>query len=155
MRLYGILNRRGDYAVAMAMPSDIARFGVYDARNRAAIEAISKLVPKVTKEPVQLHVDTSLWYGVRKWAGEQGYRVATRKGGDSWVWAASIFAKVNADAMFYGWAKLLPDWAPDFGKGTLRKRDKKLLRKIGPTPFHRVKGYAKDWWKKLLKRERN
>ena len=152
MRLYRTLSRRGDYTVTLAMPSDIARLGIYEARNLAAREAITRIVGKRPKhESVQIHADTSLWHGLRKWASEQGYRLTTRKGGDNWVWAASIFAKVNADAMFYGWGKLLQKWGPDFGRGSVRKRDKELLKTTGPTPFHRVRGYAKEWWKKLLK----
>lgn len=151
MALYRRLSDAGDYVVAVAMPSDIARLGIYEARNIAAQEAISRLVAKAPKHvPIQIHADTSLWYGLRKWAAQQGYRLATRKGGNGWVWAASIFAKVNADAMFFGWGKLLPQWGPDFGRGNVRKRDKQLLRKEGPTPFHRVKGYAKEWWNKLI-----
>jgi len=151
MALYRKLAERGDYVVTLAMPSDIARLGIYKARNIAAMEAITRLVGDTPgNEPIQIHADTSLWYGLRKWASGKGYRIATRKGGNSWVWAASIFAKVNADAMFFGWGKLLPEWGPDFGRGTVRKRDEMQLNTIGPTPFHRVKGYAKSWWEKLI-----
>jgi ribonuclease HII len=151
IKWYRKLSNRGDYVVTMAMPSDIARLGIYEARNQAAREAISRLAAKLPKkEPIQIHADTSLWYGIHKWATKQGFRIATRKGGDGWVWAASIFAKVNADAMFYGWGKMLPAWGPDFGRGSIRNRDKELLIERGPTPFHRARGYAKEWWNKIL-----
>ena len=153
MQWYRKLSRHGDYVVTLAMPSDIARLGIYAARNAAAKEAISRLVANAPRNvPIHIHADTSLWYGLRKWARDNGYRIATRKGGNGWVWAASIFAKVNADAMIYGWGKLLPKWGPDFGRGSVRKCDKTLLQTVGPTPFHRGKGYAKEWWSKLLRK---
>jgi len=44
MALYRKLAERGDYVVTLAMPSDIARLGIYKARNIAAMEAI---IPRV------------------------------------------------------------------------------------------------------------
>ena len=149
VKLFTKLSEVGHYTVNICMPSEIEMFGVYEARNQAGKDTISRLCKFIGDKHAQVHCDQSFAKAFRQDNGVQ-YNIKAATGGNPLSWAASIFAKVTADAMFLGYGSLFPDYGPDFGKGCLRNKDKALLRAVGPTPFHRKYGYAKDWWESLL-----
>jgi len=147
VELFNQLSQTGHYVISLAMPSDIERFGVYRARNQAAAEAVRRIMLSLPKRlrtnKTELHADESL---AKPFSSDFDpfLDVKSITGGDEWVWAASICAKVTADALFYGFAALYPEYAPNFSKGLIKPHDKELLMTIGPTPFHRRRGYANN-----------
>lgn len=146
------------YIVEIAAVNHLSHLGIYGARNQAIWRAINGLVNIMPGDPKDIRV---LIDGLESWRPaieKQGRRLHSIdfeliKGGDEIIpaiSAASIIAKVYADALFEGWAKYWPKFnmmASDHG--SCGKKHIKMLRKYGPTPIHRTKGYAKRWWKQI------
>jgi len=66
------------------------------------------------------------------------------------VSAASIVARVYADALFEGFGKFYPGYGFEHDHGSPSKAHIEALRKAGPSPYHRT-NYAVGWWERIRK----
>jgi len=111
--LYNKLCGVGNYVIAVANPSDIQLLGIYQARNQAAFEAVNRSLLQIAKlydmPTVEIHADKSMAKALRLYTfSYKKLKIMEFKGGDKWVWSASILAKTFVDALFYGYANFYP-----------------------------------------------
>jgi ribonuclease HII len=67
--------------------------------------------------------------------------------------AASIVARVYIDALFEGYDHFWPGFNLRKNHGSPDKVMYKKLRRNAPAPVFRTKGYASEWWKKIMNNE--
>ncbi len=164
LRAFNWLQWNSLYVVEIATVNHIAAFGVHRARNIAMYRAMTGLVglsnlstKKLTR--YEIVVDgppikdlTELW----KLAPAENADLTFVVNGDEKVKvvsAASIIAKVYVDATFEGWEVYWPGFGMNRDHGSPSKAHEAHLRKWGPSPIHRQKGYAEEWWREILSGE--
>lgn len=144
------------YIVEVAGVNHLSHLGIYGARNQAIWRAINGLVNIMPeKNNIKILIDgLESWRPAIEKQGTYSVDFELIKGGDKIIpaiSAASIIAKVYVDALFEGWAKYWPEFnmmASDHG--SCGKKHLNALRKHGPTPIHRTRGYAHRWWKLII-----
>jgi ribonuclease HII len=139
----------GLYCVVPASVSAISQVGVYRARNWAmglAIKGLLELRPVehilIDGKPIKLNLPNNVSTDFIIQGDEKSYLMG----------AASIVAKVYTDALFEGYGNLWPGYGINvpFDHGSLSKQHKEALRELGPTPVHRTRHYAPEWWRRIL-----
>lgn len=160
LRLFKALQKTSHYAVVPATVNDIDSLGIYKARNLAMVQAGGLLLRKLHQLGIRDQVAKIVLDGYfsKKWlsmfsAEWLGYEVEAVIDGDAKIYelgAASIVARVYADALFAGFGQFYPGYDLEKCHGSPSKKMYDKLREAGPTPYHRT-NYAKDWWDKIMK----
>jgi ribonuclease HII len=162
VELFKELSKKSHYSVHIATVNDISGLGIYQARNLAVEMAGLCLLKKIRSKGYgwpnkQIIIDGHF---AKKWLlhYESTFTVPTicMIGGDSKVYeisAASIVAKVYVDMIFDGMARDYPGYRLDKNHGSPDPEMYEKLRSDGPTPFHRIEGYGKEWWDKIMEGE--
>ena len=152
LELFAKINEIGSYSIQLATPNDIAVLGIYEARNSAAelaiIELNRKLCIQTGREAELILVETSM-----KKLSIKYLQIQVIRNGDQLsylIGAASIVAKVYIDALFEGYDKFWPGYNLSSNHGSVRSIHKQGLKELGPSPIHRTRNYASNWWAKLL-----
>ena len=126
------------HAVARVYPKGIDRLNISRAANRAAWRAFLRLCPDGTAEShPEILLDGGLY--LKRKGHVPGARTIVR--GDEAVPAiqmASILAKVSRDGFMVKMARRYPGYGFDVHKGYATRSHREALRKLGPTPIHRL-----------------
>lgn len=167
LKLFEKLHETGSYSIVLATVNDINELGIYKARNLAIEFAIYKLIRKVRANDVyyQGSIEKVLidGYFKKEWLNDLSVVLKIRYfgnyipvecmvNGDELVYeisAASIVARVYADALFAGFGKFYPGYNLERCHGSPDKTMYKKLRESGPTPYHRT-NYGLGWWEKIM-----
>lgn len=162
LRAFDWLQWNSLYVIEVASVNHIGLFGVHAARSlamyRAAMGIIGlsnlladkpgiEFVAVVDGPPIKELAE--LWKMCPPDNADLGFVID----GDDYVpaiSAASIAAKVYVDAMFEGWEKFWPGCGMNNDHGSPSKRHEEFLKQWGPSPIHRQRGYAPDWWTTLI-----
>jgi len=154
LELFPKLQRWGHYQVQVASVNEINDIGIYLARNRAIIQAIRGLMSRLQPTGrVRIIIDgkfSEAWLARIRTPGTETECII---GGDEKVYecgAASIIARVYADSLFEGFGKFYPGYGFEHDHGSPSKNHIEALRKKGPSPYHRTKNYAAEWWKRIM-----
>ena len=163
LQLFTGLQQSGHYAVAPATVNDINDLGIYVARNLAMVQAGGSLLRKLYQLGIRDEVDHFVLDGYfsKKWLAVfsnewLGFDVEGIIDGDQTIYelgAASIVARIFADALFEGWGKFWPGYRLEKNHGSPDPRMYEKLRESGPTPVHRTK-YGRGWWEKIMGKQR-
>lgn len=159
LRLFAALQKASHYCVVPATVNDINGIGIYVARNLAMVQAGGMLLRKLQQLGERDAVERFVLDGYfsKKWlamfSGEWlGIAVESIIDGDAKVYelgAASIVARVYADALFEGWGRFWPGYRLERNHGSPDLVMYERLRLDGPTPVHRTE-YGAGWWKKIM-----
>lgn len=152
------------YSIALSPPNLIARTRIFKSRSIAIAQSIGQLfntLPKDVKNSLNKVLIDGSWTAsqlkvISKISGVPYDIIYGRIDGDDDIYeisAASIVAKVYADALFCGWANLWPEYNFDKDRGSVSTKHRETLKTLGPTPIHRVEGYGENWWLKILASE--
>jgi len=166
LELFGEFQKTSIYSIALATVNDIKEHGIYLSRNLAIISAFNALYKKLWEtnpgffkyQPLKIIIDgyfSKLWLG--RFSLEcHGLDINNLINGDEKVYeisAASIVAKVYMDSLFKGFGSFYPGYEFEDDHGSPSQKHCDALRIHGPTPYHRTGIYAKEWWRKILKKE--
>lgn len=160
LRAFGWLQWNSLYVVEIASVNHVGIFGVHKARSLAMYRAVMGIVGlsrlQIRKlERYEIVVDgppikdlEELW---RLCPADESELTFVVDGDDKVpvVSAASILAKVYVDAMFEGWESFWPGFGMNKDHGSPSKAHEEHLRTWGPSPVHRQKNYAPEWWARL------
>ena len=155
IKAFSYLLDRAVFAFQPASVADIAKFGIYEARNIAALSALDALAIRLKKlgfaEIDHVVCDSSLGHGLSDSKWKDKLVVIKRAGKKSFVVAAaSVIAKVYNDALFCGWGAFWPGYGMERDHGSLSIEHRKALAERGPSPVHRRVNYAPKWWASIL-----
>lgn len=156
LELFKKLQKSSLYSIVPATVNEINSTGIYMARNMAILSAVRKLLFSQNYGIKNVLIDG---YFSKKWlkffSVDLRVPVECMVNGDDLVYecsAASIMARVYADALFQGFGEFYPGYNLEKCHGSPDKRMYEALRKKGPSPYHRT-GYGKGWWEKIMKGE--
>lgn len=142
------IRRWADHAVGMASADEIDRIGIIAALRLAGHRALAAL--PVRPDVVLLDgnhdylsppAQESLFADAVEAGSAPIPPVVTRVKADlrcAGVAAASILAKTARDAILVGWSAEYPDYRWDENKGYAAPEHMAALRRLGPTPHHRL-----------------
>jgi len=158
-RLFKDLTNEGVFTIGLATVNSIDHVGIYVARNYAIIGAVQSMLLELDHLDVPLNDVEVLLDG--KWSKQWLEIFKTETGvtfkgiihGDALIYeisCASIVARVYADMLFCGYAKFWPGYNLEHNHGSPDKIMYRKLRRNGPSPAFRVKGYAKLWWARIM-----
>lgn len=168
IKLFNQLQKRSLYSVVPATVNDINSMGIYLARNYAIQSAVNHLLIKLEQEEIyQIEKIIIDGYFSKDWLSHYFFEfignLSIPKGGveclvngDQKVYeisAASIVARVYADALFSGFGEFYPGYNLEKCHGSPDKTMYAKLRESGPTPYHRT-NYGLGWWEKIIKGKR-
>ena len=127
------------YALAMVSPQVIDRINIAKAANLAALRVVIRLAvaAKIKLKHCEIYLDGGLYLG----NGRARLVAKTVIKGDEKIPAislASIVAKVHRDRMMTRLAKKVPGYGLEVHKGYGTKAHLKALRRLGPSPAHRL-----------------
>jgi ribonuclease HII len=172
LRAFEWLQVNSLYLIEVAGVNHIGRIGIYAARNLAMYRAIHGVLALRSRElrgrhsvqqrtlwempPYQVVVDGNeipelkdLWATDPPRNAELMFMVAADAKVKT-VSAASIIARVYADALFEGWEAYWPGYGMNKDHGSLSELHKGKLKNDGPCTMHRTRNYAPGWWAQLL-----
>jgi len=123
-----------NWAVASVYPKIIDRINVYEARMLAAKRAVGKLEKAIGREADMLILDGRGGLSIKR------NQEAIVKGDEKIALcaAASIIAKVKRDSMMLRYHKKYPEYRFDLHKGYGTKLHRRMIKKYGPSPIHRM-----------------
>ena len=159
-RLFAELQDKSVYHISLANVNNFPYRGISDSRNFGIIESVhgvlEVLPPNWRPTVARIQLDGN--YG-KKWMKEfrksfNPLEVDAIVRGDSKIYeigAASIIARVYADALFEGWNKFWPGYRLNQNHGSPDSAMYEALREKGPSPMHRTRAYAKKWWSRIMK----
>lgn len=151
--------QRGTFTVVPATVNDINQIGIYKARNSAITSAINGILRKIQysgrfpAEEMKVIIDgyfSDSW--LKSFRLLSGLWVECLVNGDQKIYeisAASIVARVYADALFAGFGQFYPGYDLEKCHGSPSKKMYAKLRESGPTPYHRT-NYGRHWWEKIM-----
>jgi ribonuclease HII len=150
------------YSIVPATVNAIGDVGIYQARNMAIASSIQFLFWRLAKlgrakDVCKVVIDgpfSAEWKDT--FESFAGVTVQCLKDADALIYevsAASIVAKVYIDALFVGFGKFYPEYRFQIDHGSPTYDHYRILRKIGPSPYHRTRHYAPEWWKNIMKKE--
>jgi ribonuclease HII len=153
LHLFSELQKHSQYIVVPASVNLISEVGIYEARNLGIILALQGMQRVLDKE-VHVIIDGPF---SKKWmdkfnAAVPGWSIECLVDGDTKIYevsAASIIGRVYADALFAGFGQFYPGYGFEIDHGAPSKKHYEALRRMGPSPFHRWRGYAPEWWKSI------
>lgn len=153
LAVFAELQKHAIYSVQCATPADISRFGVYPAREMAAVAAVRALDDKLRLAGIGaadfVVSDTSL-KKIAELVHKNSIAMVEAGRKDNLVAAASIVAKTYVDALLMGYSTFWPGYGIERNHGSVSAEHKAALREKGPTPVHRQGVYGKEWWRQLL-----
>lgn len=162
IELFERIQENSWYSIAIASVNDINSEGIYTARNVAIIHGINSICmklwninPELTGE-LKAIIDgpfSESWLTTFRHACRDT-QIECLINGDEKIYeisAASCVGKVYADALFAGFGQFYPGYGFEHDHGSPSKNHIEALRKRGPSPYHRTKNYAAEWWKRILK----
>jgi len=130
--LYEEICARAKYAVAFAGVDEIERLNILGASQLAMNRAVSELISKVRSEAVLVDGNVARGFPIP---------AICVVGGDSKcasIAAASILAKVSRDRAMEKLELVYPGYGFAQHKGYPTKQHYEAIRKLGPTPIHRM-----------------
>jgi len=131
-------------AVAHVRPATVDRINISRAANRAALRACRRLlrVNRIARRNIRIYLDGGLFLGDGHCAEEyRRFAVQTVVKGDerfAAVAAASVVAKVRRDRLMTRLACRHPEYGFEVHKGYGTRRHFRALRRLGPSPAHRL-----------------
>lgn len=157
LELFGKLQEKSLYAVVPATVNQIGQVGIYKARNYAIVAAVSQLLECLLQLKIFPEIVEIDGYWSSEWMSifQRTFGITVIRGydeSDYEVGAASIIARVYADALFTGFGKFYPGYGMEKDHGSPSVLHCEFIRKNGVSPIHRYKNYAEDWWKKILQK---
>jgi ribonuclease HII len=128
--LYGlIIESAADYAVGLASVAEIERLNILEATRLAMLRAIGGL--RIAPELVLVD-------GLELKAGVPCRKIIRGDATVGSIAAASIIAKVTRDTLMRSLHRRFPGYALDRNKGYGTPAHLESLRRLGPTPLHRM-----------------
>lgn len=159
LELFDPLVKQSKFSVALATVGMIDQIGIYDARNIAIENALIALRrqmngdwPYVGRVIIDGKWPYHLLRDFAKTSGDLPVEGIVKA--DETIYecgAASIIARVYADALFGGWDQFYPGYSLGQSHGSPSQVMYRQLYEKGPTPIFRTINYAADWWKRILK----
>jgi len=159
LELFSELQKKSVYSIVPATVNSINTEGIYKARNRAVIASLGLLIMELKDRgigygEIEVIIDG---YWSQRWKRiiSLNIREVPVKGlihGDSLIYeisAASIVARVYADALFGGFGLFYPGYRLERSHGSPDPIMYEKLYECGPTPMHRT-SYGFKWWKLIL-----
>lgn len=156
LKAFKQITEHGLFTVVPASPTDVANFGIHQSRNIAASLAVCGLDAKMQMKGVGrasvVICDSGMAF-VENHLSLGSIRVLATKSADRTsylVGAASIVAKIYLDALFEGYNTFWPGYALNRNHGSGSPDHYAGIRKKGPSPVHRTRGYGEQWWQRVL-----
>lgn len=159
LELFAELQSKSIYSVVPATVNAINIEGVYVARNRAIASSVGMLLMELKDQGIECEDIIIDGYWSQKWLQRlslgwgHNYFAKGLIRGDSKVYeisAASIVARVYADALFEGWNAFYPDYRLNRNHGSPDQVMYAKIRESGPCPIHRT-NYGKKWWNLIMR----
>jgi len=158
LKLFERLQDNSVYAIVPATVNSINSVGIYKARNYAIASALESLYLQLLAmniKPEKVIIDGPF---SKEWMNYFRSKVAIpvecMVDADSKVYAvsaASTVGKIYMDSLFRGFGSFFPGYGFERDHGSPSENHIEALRKKGPSPYHRTKNYAAEWWERIRK----
>jgi len=158
LKLFEKLQYNSIYTIVPATVNSINSVGIYKARNYAIASALEGLYLQLLEmniKPEKAVIDGPF---SKEWMNYFRSKVSIPVGcmidADEIVYqvsAASVVARIYADALFTGFGSFYPGYGFEHDHGSPSESHIEALRKRGPSPYHRTKNYAAKWWERIRK----
>ena len=155
LKLFEKLQYNSIYTIAPATVNSINSIGIYKARNYAIASALESLYLQLLGmniKPEKAIIDgpfSKEW--MNYFRSKVSVPVECMIDADEIVYqvsAASIVARIYADALFIGFGSFYPGYNLEKSHGSPDKVMYEKIRKDGACPYMRV-NYGKSWWEKI------
>ncbi len=154
--LYARIQKNSIYAVVPANIVQIRELGIYEARNIAIVAAVRMLLDTLGRRQIDRVQVDGKWSRnlMERFVAETNqYWEEASDANDYAVAAASIIGKEYTDIMFMGAGATWQGYGMEHDHGSPGEAHKQALRSKGPSPWHRPRNYASDWWHAILNNE--
>jgi len=155
LNLFGKLHYHSIYSIVPATVNSINSVGIYKARNYAIATAFENLYLQLLGmniKPEKAIIDGPFSKGwMNYFKSKIAIPVECMVNADEIIYqvsAASIVARIYADALFTGFGSFYPGYNIERNHGSPDKVMYEKIRKDGACPYMRV-NYGQSWWKKI------
>lgn len=140
IKLSEFIRANSSFAIGHVCNQEVDRLNILNASMIAMEKAVNRLVTKLEKDGIRKDKILVLVDGKKPIPALTLSQIPITKGDDksASIASASIVAKVTRDKLMMRYARNFPDYLWNQNKGYPSRPHKEALKKIGPSPLHRM-----------------